>query len=64
MENWSLARSSLLSVRELPNQFSDDTKHKQKAEQLLEELPDLEAEDIVACLRYASRRIDHPVLAA
>ena len=34
------------------------------AEQVLEELPDLEAEDIVACLRYASRRIDHPVLAA
>jgi len=38
VENWSLARSSLLSVRELPNQFSDDTKHKQKAEQLLEEI--------------------------
>jgi uncharacterized protein (DUF433 family) len=34
------------------------------AEQVLEELPDLEAEDIVACLKYASRRIDHPVLAA
>jgi uncharacterized protein (DUF433 family) len=34
------------------------------AEQILEELPDLEAEDIVACLRYASHRIDHPVLAA
>jgi uncharacterized protein (DUF433 family) len=34
------------------------------AEQVLEELPDLEAEDIAACLRYASRRIDHPVLAA
>ncbi len=34
------------------------------AEQVLEELPDLEAEDIVACLRYASRCIDHPVLAA
>jgi uncharacterized protein (DUF433 family) len=33
-------------------------------EQVLEELPDLEAEDIVACLRYASRRLDHPVLAA
>jgi uncharacterized protein (DUF433 family) len=34
------------------------------SEQILEELPDLEIEDIVACLRYASRRIDHPVLAA
>lgn len=33
-------------------------------EQIVEELPDLEIEDVVACLRYASRRIDHPVLAA
>jgi len=32
--------------------------------EIIEELPDLEIEDIVACLRYASRRIDHPVLAA
>ena len=34
------------------------------AEQVVQELPDLEPEDIVACLRYASRSIDHPVLAA
>jgi uncharacterized protein (DUF433 family) len=34
------------------------------AEQVLGELPDLEPEDILACLRYAGRRIDHPVLAA
>jgi uncharacterized protein (DUF433 family) len=33
-------------------------------EQVLEEFPDLEAEDIEAALRYASRRLDHPVLAA
>jgi len=33
-------------------------------EQVLQELPDLEPQDIVACLRYASRRLDHPVLAA
>jgi uncharacterized protein (DUF433 family) len=32
-------------------------------EQVLEELPDLEPEDIQAALRYASRRLDHPVLA-
>ena len=32
--------------------------------EVLEELPDLEAEDIEAALRYASRRLDHPVLAA
>lgn len=34
------------------------------AEQVIEELPDLELEDIRACLRFASRRLDHPVLAA
>ncbi len=34
------------------------------AQQVLEELPDLEADDITACLRYASRRIDHPALAS
>jgi uncharacterized protein (DUF433 family) len=33
-------------------------------EQVLEELPDLEGDDIEAVLRYASRRLDHPVLAA
>lgn len=38
LENWASARNSLLSLRELPNQFSDDTKHKQKAEQLLGEI--------------------------
>lgn len=32
--------------------------------QVLEELPDLESEDIAACLRFASRRLDHPTLAA
>jgi uncharacterized protein (DUF433 family) len=33
-------------------------------EQVVEELPDLEPEHITAALRYASRRLDHPVLAA
>jgi uncharacterized protein (DUF433 family) len=33
-------------------------------EQVLEELPDLEREDIQACLAFASRRLDHPVVAA
>ena len=33
-------------------------------EQVLQELPDLEAEDIAACLRFASERLDHPILAA
>lgn len=32
-------------------------------QQVLDELPDLEAEDISACLRFASSRLDHPILA-
>ena len=32
--------------------------------QVLEELPDLEPEDVEASLRFASRRIDHPVVVA
>ena len=33
-------------------------------EEVLEEFPDLEPDDITAALQFASRRIDHPVLAA
>lgn len=33
------------------------------AEQILEEMPDLEAEDLQAALQYAARHLDHPVLA-
>ncbi len=39
-ENWPMARSALLPIRQLPIQFSDDTQHKQQAEQLLEEIKD------------------------
>ncbi len=34
------------------------------AQQILEEMPDLEVEDLKAALRYAARRLDHPVLVA
>ena len=34
------------------------------AEQILEEMPDLEMDDLKAALHYAARRLDHPVLAA
>ncbi len=34
------------------------------AEQILEEMPDLEAEDLQAALHYAARKIDYPVLVA
>jgi uncharacterized protein (DUF433 family) len=33
-------------------------------EEVLQELPDLEAEDIEASLRFASRNLDHPVIVA
>ncbi len=33
-------------------------------EQLLEEMPDLEMEDLNAVLQYAARKLDHPVLPA
>lgn len=33
-------------------------------EQILEELPNLEPEDIASVLKFAARKLDHPVLAA
>ncbi|WNZ25725.1 DUF433 domain-containing protein [Leptolyngbya sp. NK1-12] len=34
------------------------------AEQILEELPDLEMEDLKAVFTYAARKLNHPVLVA
>lgn len=34
------------------------------AEQILEEMPDLEANDLKAALLYASQKFNHPVLVA
>ena len=34
------------------------------AQQVLEELPDLEMDDVKAALAYAAKRLDHPVLVA
>jgi uncharacterized protein (DUF433 family) len=33
-------------------------------EAVIEELPDLQLEDVSACLRFASRRLAHPIVAA
>lgn len=33
-------------------------------EEILEEMPDLELDDLKAALAYASRRLDHPILMA
>lgn len=38
MEDFQAARTMLSSIRNLPIQFSDDAKHKQRAEELLEEV--------------------------
>ncbi len=40
----------------LANELSSD--------QILNELPDLESEDIKACLHFVSQRFNHPILAA
>ena len=34
------------------------------SENIIEEMPDLEQEDLKAALIYASRKIDHPIIAA
>jgi len=34
------------------------------AQEVVEELPDLEIDDVRACLLFAARRFDHPVLVA
>ncbi len=34
------------------------------ADEILQELPDLVREDIQACLLYAAKKIDHPVIHA
>ena len=40
LENWPMARSSLAAIRDMAIQFSDDAKHKRRAEQILEEIKD------------------------
>lgn len=34
------------------------------ADQILEELPDLERDDLQACLTFAARQLDHAILVA
>ncbi|MCG3118368.1 MAG: hypothetical protein ALAOOOJD_00551 [bacterium] len=34
------------------------------ADQILDEMPDLEREDLQACLQFARRRLDHPLVLA
>jgi uncharacterized protein (DUF433 family) len=34
------------------------------AQEILNEMPDLEMDDLKAALTYAARRLDHPIVAA
>jgi len=53
-------RGMRIRVIDVLDLFAAGLSHKQ----VIEELPDLELEDITAALTFASRRLDHPVLAA
>ena len=48
-------RGMRIRVTDVLDLLADGLSH----EQVLEELPDLEAEDITASLMFASRRLDH-----
>jgi len=50
-------RGMRIRVSDVLDLLANDLSH----EQVIAELPDLELEDVKACLTYASRRISHPV---
>jgi uncharacterized protein (DUF433 family) len=49
-----------IRVSDVLDLLANDLSH----QQILDEMPDLEPEDITASIIFARRRIDHPVLAA
>lgn len=53
-------RGMRIRVTDVLNLFSSGL----SASQILDEMPDLDENDLKACLQYASKRIDHPILAA
>ncbi|MBD2418543.1 DUF433 domain-containing protein [Anabaena cylindrica FACHB-243] len=53
-------RGMRIRVSDILDLFASDL----SAEEILEEMPDLEADDLKAALLYASRKINHPVLVA
>ncbi len=57
-------RPCIRSLRIRVTDVLDLLAHKLDREQILDEHPDLEPEDMSACLRFASDRLNHPVLAA
>jgi uncharacterized protein (DUF433 family) len=53
-------RGMRIRVSDVLDLFADGL----SAEQILEEMPDLEMDDLKAALLYASRKLNHPVLVA
>lgn len=47
-----------IRVKDVLNMLADGATQ----EEILADFPDLEAEDIRACIAYAARYVDHPVL--
>jgi uncharacterized protein (DUF433 family) len=56
-------RACIRGMRIRVSDVLDLLAHGLSREQVLEELPDLESDDITAALQFASRRIDRPVFA-
>ena len=52
-------RNTRVRVSDIPDLFADGL----SADQILDELPYLEREDLSAALEYALRSVDHPILA-
>ena len=57
---WPCIRGMRIRVSDVLDLFASGL----SAEQILDEMPDLSAEDLQAALQYAARRLDHPLLAA
>lgn len=53
-------RGLRIRVIDVLDLFSNGLSH----DQILEEMPDLEPDDLKACLQYASMKIDHAVVLA
>lgn len=53
-------RGMRIRVIDILDLFASGLSH----EQIMDELPDLERDDITAALQYASKHLDHPVIAA
>ena len=60
----SVFRATTLKYAERASDVLDLLASGLSFEQILDEMPDLEREDIVASIQFATRRVDHAVIAA